>query len=393
LRVSDRSRYEEYFKCPRKRYWAYEYGGRGIQGVGKNEDLAFGAGVHNGMEELILTGDMDLALKRLEVEIADCTGETADGYSKYDEWYALGRGMLELFNAKLLPETKETFEIKDTELEIVLELTDNLIWMTRIDGHLHRLLKGNDLPYVWEYKTSATNYASELINSAQHNFQFLMEAAALQEHYAKQDKTIYVGGTQLVVLLKGQKTWATDAEKKRGISGQRRISPFTYAYFKGDPFADPSAGCDWWPKYKAGWTRLPVWVYPGIERWYSKEFFFDPEHGSREYLDGLIFEPPPISLDRKQFENLKAQIIAIEDQIAAGADLAMQANVHQDKILDHYFPQNFLNCHKDGGFNKKDCPFVGVCHEGEDPNPDGGIYQWREPNHPFEDQVLVPLEV
>ena len=395
MRVSDRSRYEEYFKCPRKRYFGYEYGGRGIVGMGFAEDLAYGSGIHNGLEELILTGDFDLALKRLEVEIAECEGETADGYPKKDEWYAMGYGMLSLFKNKVLPKQLAQFDIKDTELEIVLDLTDDLVWMSRIDGHLKRRAKGTHLPYVWEYKTSATNYADELVNSAQDNFQFLMEAAALEQHYKAQGETNYVGGTQLLVLLKGVKTWASQTEEARGISGQRRMGPFTYAYHKGDPFAaNPGEGNDWQPKYHAGWTRVPVWVYPGLETYYSEKYFYDKKHKSYKDNMGLIFQPPPISLDRQKFSNLKRQIVSIEGEIADGVANLVGCTDEEERnmILDDYFPQNFLNCHKDGGFNKKDCPYVGICHGGDDPHPDNGIYRWREPNHPFEDQVLVPLE-
>jgi len=397
MRVSDRSRYECTFQCPRKRYFNYEYGGRGIVGMGFAEDLAFGSGIHNGLEELILTGDMDLALKRLEAEIEECEGETADGYPKKDEWYAMGYGMLSLFNNIVLPKQQEQFDIKDTELEIVLELTNNLIWMSRIDAHLLRKAKGTHLPYVWEYKTSATNYADELVNSAQDNFQFLMEAAALEHHYdtVGGDSTLYVGGTQLLVLLKGVKTWASATEEARGIKGQRRMGPFTYAYFKGDPFASYDSTDykpDWQPKYHAGWSRVPIWVYPGLERYYSEEFFYDKKHKSYKDNMGLIFQPQPISLDRKKFENLKTQIIAVEGHIYDGVQDIEDNPTHTAGLLDAYFPQNFLNCHKDGGFNKKDCPYVPVCHGGDSPDPADGIYRWREPNHPFEDQVLVPLE-
>jgi len=394
MRVSDRSRYEEYFKCPRKRYYGYEYGGRGIVGLGSNEDLAFGSGIHNGLEELILTGDFDLALKRLEAEIKDVEGETADGYPKLDEFYALGYGMLSLFKTQVLPKQKEQFDIKDTELEIVLELTNDLIWMSRIDAHLLRKAKGTHLPYVWEYKTSATNYADELVNSAQDNFQFLMEAAALEHHYdtVGGDSPLYVGGTQLLVLLKGVKTWASATEEARGIKGQRRMGPFTYAYHKSDPFhADPGVD-EWQPKYHAGWTRVPIWIYPGLEKYYSEEFFYDTKHKSYKDNMGLIFQPPPISLDRKKFENLKTQIINVEFMIEEGVKAINATPEMTETTLDMFFPQNFLNCHKDGGFNKKDCPYVPVCHGGDSPDPADGVYRWREPNHPFEDQVLVPLE-
>jgi len=97
-RISDRSRYETYFQCPRKRYWNYEYAGRGIESVAIKVDLLYGGGIHSGMDELIRTGDMEEALKHLKLALEPIEETTPDGYNTKDELYAMGTGHLVIFS-------------------------------------------------------------------------------------------------------------------------------------------------------------------------------------------------------------------------------------------------------------------------------------------------------
>ena len=70
MRISDRSRYETTMSCARKRYWNYEHKGRGLVGPGIRVDLLYGTGIHNGMDELIRTNDMDAAINHLKTALA-----------------------------------------------------------------------------------------------------------------------------------------------------------------------------------------------------------------------------------------------------------------------------------------------------------------------------------
>ena len=90
MRVSDRSRYETTMSCWRKRYWNYEHKGRGLVGPGIKVDLLYGSGIHNGMDELIRTGNLDAAINHLKAALEPIEEMTPDGHPTKDELAAMG---------------------------------------------------------------------------------------------------------------------------------------------------------------------------------------------------------------------------------------------------------------------------------------------------------------
>jgi len=184
-RVSDRSRYETYFQCPRKRYWGYEHKGRGLSSPLVRVDLLYGGGIHNGMDELIRTGNLEAAINHLRTALQPVEEFTPDGHPTRDEFLAMGTGHLTIFHNYTLPMIRKQYNILTTEMEIIVKLSDWLTWMTRIDSSMERRSKGN-LPFVCEYKTSGNE--EDLIKQAAVNFQFHMEAAALEHHYKQKNR-------------------------------------------------------------------------------------------------------------------------------------------------------------------------------------------------------------
>jgi len=391
-RVSDRSRYETWFQCPRKRYWQTEHNGRGITGEGVKVDLLYGTGIHAGLDELIRTDNLTAAINHVKAALAPIEETTPDGHPTRDELLAMGTGHLTIFKNYTLPSVTKDYNIISTEMEIIIKLSDWLTWMTRIDSSLERKRKG-ELPFVWEYKTSG--YETDLIKQAAVNFQFHMESAALEEHYKTKDIKKFVGGCILLILSKGSKYKATATEEKLGLYGIRRMSPLTYAWWKKDPFITPEDD----PKQeyslvgtgRGHWFKTPTWIYPGTDRWLSTEFLFSAEN--LKVARKLITMPPSIPLDRIRFQSSKRQILAVEKQVAMGAGLiakSIKAGLEESLItplMDIYFPQNSQNCDNDAGYHGR-CEYYGLCHEGETPD----MYTPRIANHPYENNVLVPLE-
>jgi len=394
MRVSDRSRYETTFNCWRKRYWGYEHKGRGITGHGTKVDLLYGKGIHAGLDELFRTGNLEPAINHLKGALEPITEETPDGHPTSDELTAMGTGHLTIFKNYTLPSILKQYNVISTEMEIVISLSDWLIWMTRLDGSIERKKKG-ELPFVLEAKTSG--YEADLIKQAAVNFQFHMESAALEEHYKAKDIKKYVGGCILLILSKGTKYKASKTEEGLGLYGVRRISPLTYAWWKKDPFVaedgDPKQEYSLIGTGRGHWFKVPTWIYPGTDRWLSEEFLFSAENlkGVRK----LLTMPPAIPLDRHRFEHTKRQILSVELEISEGAEIANrmlkdggeEAMKEWELALDQYFPQNSQNCDNDAGYHGR-CPYYGLCHEGETDD----MYMPREPNHPYENNVLVPLE-
>ena len=59
---TDRSRVLAWQRCPRLRWWNYEYGGRGIVPLNLSIPLTTGAAVHEGLAELVAGNGIEAAL-------------------------------------------------------------------------------------------------------------------------------------------------------------------------------------------------------------------------------------------------------------------------------------------------------------------------------------------
>jgi hypothetical protein len=191
--------------------------------------------------------------------------------------------------------------------------------------------------------------------------QLMMEAEAARLHLG-----IECVGTIVIAFDKGRAYPASPAEKKRGLTGKRLLSPLTYLYAKGD---DPwSAATMYCTEYKTGWKRVPTWVPP-----LSPERVW--EMLSDEEKRGLFTELTPIYFDQGMVEDVRKQIIHSERQI-----------VGMDE--EGCFPQNFHNCTQDNGYLHHTCPYLPLCWDEEEPEMlIGGLYEWRTFNHPLEETV------
>ena len=355
MRIVDSTRYGCTFSCPRKRYWFTEYKGRGIQLATPSEPLLYGTAVHTGCEHM--AGGMDFvsayALATMELMKIDPTILTVDGLSHKEELLALLWGHLRVYAEYILPNLKERFNFLAVEQEIAIPLDEDITYCTRLDDILDD--KKTALNYNLNYKTSS--YVNDLQNDMAHSMQLMMEAEAARLHLG-----IAAVGTIVIAFDKGRSYGASEAEKKRGLTGKRLLSPLTYLYAKGDdPWDVMTKYCT---EYKTGWKRVPTFVPP-----LSPEIVWNGmlTPGDKQ---ALFSELTPIYFDRGMVEDVRIQIVVSERQV-------VEMN---EKTC---FPQNFHNCFQDNGYLHHSCPYTPLCWDDEDPEMLlGGLYEWREYNHP-----------
>lgn len=356
---SDRSRYESGQRCPRQRYWGYHHDGLGVSRVGGSEDLLFGQAIHWNLEYQ-LSGKEPLGNPLHELLELVSPVQLPDGGSQFDETSALYNGLCSSFREWMLPQLRAEYEWLGSEQEHTMDL-GSVCWMSRLDAVLRR--RSDGLYFVLEAKT--TSYPEDLQKQSLYNFQLLMELESLRRSYNLEPEQI--GGALLLVFNKGQKRKVSEAEQRRGLEGQRRLSPFTYCYRKDHANGETEFALD----YKAGWDRCPTWTVPGWldilrETW--------PER-MREQVQLW----PSVSFDQERTKQLIGQIQMVEDRAA------IASSVNDENWVNFQWPQNFSNCLNDGGF-RRPCPFLDCCFSpaiGADP-VGSGDYEPRRVNHPQE---------
>lgn len=388
VRFIDRSRIEEWYRCPRKYYWGYLHDGVGLVPEGPTPvDLCYGLAFHNGAEEIAYGHGLDAALAAAKEQTDRIEGTTLDGLPRKDEYYALAYGHLRAFYQFLWPRVLSRYDLLAVETEMVLPLSDDLVYGTRLDLGVRD--KQTRMAYNWEYKTDSN--PSDIGERMRYYLQLLLETKCLAEHLGE-----YVHGTIICGIDKGSKGRATERDRELGKGTcERRLSPFTYYYAKSDTFEDTVS-----IKYQRGkgWERRPTWLYPGgSEGWFEKliDLKFD--------MFGQFAETPPVRYDEDRFQRIKRQIVAMEHRVNEGmfwikADqdpvICSTPAVRdtETKDIEDYFGQNFQNCLNDGDY-KRPCPFVDLCHNAADLDPLGSGYKYRTSNHPVEETINEAFRV
>jgi hypothetical protein len=361
-RIVDSTRYQTYFNCPTERRWFTEYKGRGITLSSTNVDMLYGLAVHNGCEMMAVGHSFVDAWNESVLILAQIPSDmrTPDGHWVGDEYQALLYGHLRIYEEYILPKIKSEYKIIGVEQEIVIPLTKDLSYCTRVDIILQE--KNGGLYFVPNYKTSS--YMNDLLLNSKYSTQLMMEAEAAR-HALKTNIT----GSIVIGFDKGQKRGVSDTEAKAGKVGKRLMSPFVYCYMKGDdPWLENNqVSVD----YKYGWSRVPIWSTFSYEDWWDKV----PERiklGSYSIL-------PPIYHDPEFVEDIKKQIISVEERIANDPTFLLPMNLH--------------NCTQHAGYMHHNCPYIPLCHDREFPEDlIGGMYKWREINHPHEDDLVAHPE-
>ena len=368
MRWVDRSRITCDWVCPRKRYWQYEWKGRGIVPSTTQLELWLGTTIHDALAAIArahLTGavDIDLIAREAQKQIFDSltaavAGEVpeSDAIDFAKEQGALVEGIVRGFYRQVWPRLIAQYpRIIAVEQEMIIKLADGLTFMARLD----LILATEDDEWVYvEYKSSSSK-KREWIDQWSTAVQLHSSIKAVEETLGHPVQQVIVQG-----LYKGY------------ISYGKQNSPFCYAYVRGGnpPFTQDQARYD----YAAGYRRQPVWERPGgVAQWVAEM----PE----EILTDQFMATPPIFVKEELVEAFMRQVVRREQDIACAVDaiqhaqqtVSASASIDEDMVMDATFPQHFEQCQPGWG---KGCAYRRLCH-GRVDDPLSSGFEWREPHH------------
>ena len=370
--LTDRSRIETDWACPRKRYWLTEHTvdphsyepPSGIVPLTTSPALAFGSTVHKGLEYQILQETkgqharwtpMDEGIPGLEaVDVGLTHMQTYPFWDdlspdQQDTAVALITG----FFQTVWPRWMKQYEPIAVEQELEFE-QDGVIFMVRPD----LLLKDKKTGDIWypDFKT------------------FTSWNNRKWDWGLQQQLTMLACEKALGVTLTG--AWIQGLSKGSGRKGVL-YHPLVYGYrHPGTPgVTDPTFGS----KRRSGFERFHTWDYPhgGIEGWIDRLAAKDPELLSKCYP-----QTAPLFLKKELMEEeIIPQVVAREKQIEA---LRLIHGATPDEHRKR-FPMNINQC--ETGYGR--CSYFEACHvPAVHRHPlKGGGYKPRHPHHKAEQDI------
>lgn len=354
IRYCDRSRIVTDWTCPRKRFWNYEFDGKGIVKDGINQALHTGSIIHDSLAAIAtyyeqkVGVDIDLialtAAGQMRLSLMEAMeGEpNAEAYS--NEQACLVEGLLRGYHKHVWPRLIQMYpEVIAIEKECSLVLDDTLTFMAKPD--LILASEDGEWHYI-EYK-STSNKKNEWIQSWNTAVQLHSSVKAVEETLGKAPVDVTVLG-----LYKGY------------FSYGRQNSPIVYAYIKrgNPPFTEDVIAYE----YKSGLRKYPVWeLEGGVKKWIDEM----PETVLAEQFPMT----PPIYVNDDLVGAFLIQLVLREREIAC----AEGTSPTQLTVLDEVFPQRFDQCMSAWG---SPCEFTKLCHSYvEDPLQEG--FSYRKPHH------------
>lgn len=347
--------------CPRKRYYGYEYLGRGISPTSTALPLYMGILVHDGIaaitaglsiDEIVSAGKSQFRAHLLEGHPDD-----PDAQHFAEEQCALVEGMLRGYAKHIWPRLQEEYEVVACEQEMVYE-HDGLHFMAKPDLLLRHKESG-DLVYV-EFK-STSSVKDKWIGSWN---------TAVQLHSSIRAVEATLGEPVTQVIVQGlNKGYVSQYDRQESI--------FCYAYHKAGqpPFQKDTISYI----YKAGLKKYPVWQLPGgVKKWVEEM----PEN----LLSQQLPITPPIFINGELVDAFFRQRATREHEIRHGREQIAYAKTNESAqaILDDVFPQYFEECSPGWGDG---CQFRKLCH-GKKVDPLTIGYSMRVSHHQIEEDQL-----
>lgn len=358
LVLYDRSRVTTDWRCPRQRYWNYEFQGKGLSSKHTSLELFLGTTLHDGLAAIAihhLSGSVDIDLiadtarqQVLDGLLKDQTGD--EGHVDFaSEQASLIEGLLRGFLAHSWPRLIAAYP---TIVYIEREMTfthDGLTFMSRPD-----LILADPDGNLWYIEFKSTSSKKEgWVNSWQTAVQLHSTCLAVEETIGESVTGVIVQG-----LYKGYESYG------------KQSSPFCYAYRRDGtpPFSHPETRYD----YRSGFKRVPVWDLPGGTAGWV--------HGMPADILGDQFpQTPPIFINPDLVRDFFTQRSYREHEIRLALDM-IEMGEDEAAILNATFPQRFDQCRPYFG---RDCTYLKLCHGPKvDPFDEGFVA--REPHHALE---------
>jgi hypothetical protein len=382
--------------CARKRWWQYEYQGRGVERIINDVALSTGIAIHHVLEQLTLGLDLEQALAigvndyRQQVEaagLAIVAGESTAMQQVIDEQAtlieALGRG----WAATRLPYYRETYDVVEVETEHTLAIADDLELMVRPDVVVRR--KVDQTLFVVDFK-SASTADGQWRKRYRYDQLTLSQLPPLEAALGEP-----VGGIIIEGLVKGYR-----AEYPKGSGQRQQNSPLIYGW--RNPQTDEWASRYEWTCTAEHWTngkrptmcpgnkshrlsgyyKAPVWAEfgGGVKGWLDWLLAND-----RETVEQQFVELPPLLRSEWELREWKASAIAQEQRIGQNSEWlnsmldngATLDSLEFNEHLARLFPRNTVNG------NCLYCSCHDLCWGNASPD-DPTAFRPRTFNHPAE---------
>lgn len=356
------------WRCPRARFWANEYLGRGISksttslalftGISLHDALAAIATYHQQGVPVPIDTIADLAFKQIYDNLSAVPdGEIASAETEEfaKEQGTLTEGIIRGFYKHVWPRLLAQYpKIVAIEQEVEYKLADGFIFMAKPD----LILEDNEGQWHYIEFKSTSSKKSEWVNSWD---------TAVQLHSSIKAVEQTMGRAPVDVIILGM--------YKGYISYNRQSSPFCYAYKKNGnpPFTQDQIEY----AYKSGFKRYPTWELPGgVKQWI--------EDMPEQILGDQFPMTAPIYVNEDLVDAFFRQRLIREREILEGA-MAIQEDPSDIETMDRVFPQKFDVCVPSFGWS---CEYKKLCH-GKVSDPLNEGFQLREPHHKREADMYV----
>ena len=350
----DRSRVEADWRCPRYRYLAYEYDGKGITSDTDQLELFLGKKVHDGLARIAKGVNIDVVAETAAQQVRTALLVKTEGEPEAEafacEQAALVEGQLRGFHRWVWPRLQQQYPtIVAIEEEMTYEHA-GLLFMSRPDLIVEDT-DGN-LWYV-EYKTTSSK-TEAWINQW---------STAVQLHSCVRAATATLERVVVGVIVLGL--------YKGYVAYGKQTSPFCYVYMKqgNPPFTKDEVSYE----YKAGLKKHPTWLRDGgVKKWIAEM----PE----KVLSEQFLQVPPIFLNESLIDTFFRERVCRERNIVDGNQRLAEHPSSSHYIMEEVFPHRFNQCNPSFGHP---CMFKQICH-GNVENPLEHGYIYRTPHHQLE---------
>lgn len=363
LHLYDRSRSTTDWQCPRRRFYTYEYLGKGLQSETTSLELFLGTTLHDGLAAIANltlrdgTADIDLIASTAAENVRQALkAESRPDRDFPSEQAALTEGLLRGFYRYVWPTLLERYpKIIAVEREILYRHDANGR-PAPTDGQFGFMAKpdliladSSDDPVYVEYKSTSSK-KDAWINSWTTAVQVHSTVRAIEQSLGVSPSHVVVQG-----LYKGYESYG------------KQSSPFCYAYYRhGNPPFTTAETCY---EFKSGYRRVPVWELPGgVAKWVANM----PDH----VLADQFPQTPPIFMKDEMIEAFFAQRALREVEVMMAHQM-LKNDANHDVVMNATFPQRFDQCNPSFGHP---CGYRKLCHSPID-DPLSAGFTTRVPHH------------
>lgn len=353
IRLYDRSRTTTDWTCPRRRFWQYEYKGKGVVSNNLSLELYMGSAIHDALAGIAQGVDIDELAVAAQKQMFDILAkdDDFDTITFANEQAALVEGLVRGFYRHVCPRLMASYPIILFVEEEMTFQHDGFTFMAKPD----LVLQGTDGRVVYvEYKSTSSK-KDTWVNSWDTAVQLHSTIKAVEATKGVKVDEVVVQG-----LYKGYSSY------------NKQNSPFCYAYSRGanPPFVTAEIGYE----YKPGFKRTPVWEMPGgVKAWVAGM--------SDTMLADQFPSTAPIFIKDDMVEAFFMQRGYREGAIQMAVDMMEGADADTtSSILNAAFEQKFEACSPAWGHP---CGYRQLCFgQVDDPLTQG--FSWRTPHHALE---------